>query len=115
MSHSLKEIIKRILSGTIVKNKALLLHEANRINGFVGLLMKRRNAQYRWTKEEKKLLRAHLWHLSFYIPGLIIFCLPFGSLLFPLLAEILDRRKNRRASAKQDAIGKDSNSMADKS
>jgi len=64
------------------------------------LLMKYKNTRNTWTKEERETLRAHLWHFSSYIPVLIIFCLPGGSLLFPLLAEILDRRKNRRVSVK---------------
>ena len=99
-------MIKQILSSIVAKNKALLLHEANKTNDFMRLLMKHKNTRSTWTKEEKKILRAHLWHLSSYIPALIIFCLPGGSLLFPLLAEILDRRKNKRASAKQDPKGK---------
>ena len=110
-------MLKQILSGTIAKNKALLLHEADKINDFMKLLMKHRNknTRFAWTKEERKLLRAHLWHLSYYIPTLIIFCLPGGSLLFPLLAEILDRRKNKRASAKQGPKGEDNDHLASES
>jgi hypothetical protein len=93
----------------VAKNKALLLLEAGKINDFMRLLMKYRNTQYTWTKEERKVLRAGLWHLSSYIPALIIFCLPGGSLLFPLLAEILDRRKNKRAAAKQAVKEKQNN------
>ena len=108
-------MIKQILSNTVARNKALLLFEVDKINGFMRLLMKHRNTQYTWTKEEKKLLRAHLWHLSFCIPALVIFCLPLGSLLFPVLADILDRRKNKRAPTKQDTSGKDNNRLAGKS
>lgn len=115
MPYSRKNIVKTLLFDTIAKNKALLLHETYKMNDFMGLLMKGRNAQYTWTKEEKKILQAHLWRLSSYIPVLIIFCLPFGSLLFPLLAEILDRRRNRRASAKQHAQGKRSGNPAPES
>jgi hypothetical protein len=98
-------MIRQIISSTIAKNKALLLDEANKINDFMRLLMKRKNTRQVWTKEERQILRAHLWHLSSYIPVLIIFCLPGGSLLFPLLAEVLDRRKNKRGSAEQDPNG----------
>jgi len=99
-------MIRQIISSTLAKNKALLLDEANKINDFMRLLMKRKNTRQPWSKEEKRLLRAHLWHLSSYIPALIIFCLPGGSLLFPLLAEILDRRKNKGRGAGQDPKGK---------
>ena len=102
-------MIRQTFSNIIAKNKALLLDEANKINDFMRLLMKRKNTRQAWTKEEKRLLRAHLWHLSSYIPALIIFCLPGGSLLFPLLAEILDRRKNKRRGAGQDPKGKSDN------
>jgi hypothetical protein len=91
-------MVKEILARTLKKNKALLLHEAGKINDFMRLLMKHRNTTSTWTREEKKVLRAHLWRLSSYIPVLVIFCLPFGSLLFPLLAEILDRRRKDRVS-----------------
>jgi hypothetical protein len=105
-------MIKQILSNTLAKNKALLLHEANKTNDFMRLLMKHKNTRNTWTKEEREILRAHLWRLSSYIPVLFVFCLPGGSLLFPLLAEILDRRKNRRASEKQDPEAKNSNHPA---
>jgi len=89
-------MIKYLLYNMVMKSKALLLHEAEKINGFMRLIMKHRNTPDRWTKEEKRLLRAHVKHLSYYIPALMIFALPFGSLLLPFLAEVLDRRNNRR-------------------
>jgi hypothetical protein len=89
-------MIKTFVSSILAKNKNLLLHEAEKISGFMALLMKTKNTRQRWTREEKKLLRAHLWRLSWYIPVLIIFALPFGSLLFPVLAEMMDRRQNRQ-------------------
>lgn len=91
-------MVKEILSDTLRKNKTLLLHEAEKINDFMRLLMKYRNTRSTWTRDEKRTLRTHLWHLSSYIPALVIFCLPFGSLLFPLLAEVLDRRRKKRLS-----------------
>jgi len=74
----------------------MILEEAGQINGFMKLLMKPRNTGAGWTKQEKAQLRKHLKRLSLYVPVLIIFLAPFGSLLIPVLAEILDRRKNRR-------------------
>ncbi len=60
------------------------------------LLMKRRNTGVEWTGEEMTRLKSHLKRLSLYMPVLIVFVLPFGSLLLPVLAETLDRRKNGR-------------------
>lgn len=104
MLPSLLRMIKCEIIKMVMKNKALLLHEAEKINGFMGLLMKPRNSRQSWTKEEKRLLRMHLRHLSYYVPAIIIFILPFGSLLIPLLAEILDRRRSRRMMASNAGI-----------
>jgi hypothetical protein len=73
-----------------------------KISGFLALFFKQRNTDEKWTKEEKAELKAHLKHLSLYVPVIIIFLLPGGSLLLPILAKVLDRRKARRsASVKQ--------------
>jgi uncharacterized Tic20 family protein len=65
------------------------------------LLMKQKNTGIKWTKAEKDQLKNHLRHLSLYIPALIIFLLPFGSLCIPVLAEILERRNNLRNQNKE--------------
>lgn len=80
----------------VTKNKTMIIHEAQKLDGFMRLLMKPRNTRAKWTKEEKRQLKLHLKHLSYYVPALVIFVLPFGSLLIPLLAEILDRRRTHR-------------------
>jgi hypothetical protein len=68
------------------------------MNGFMRLLMKRRNKEGLWTAGEQAQLKEHLRHLSLYVPALIVFLLPFGSLLLPVLAFVLDRRRTRRVS-----------------
>ncbi|MGA2463703.1 MAG: hypothetical protein ABSH06_05045 [Thermodesulfobacteriota bacterium] len=66
------------------------------IRGLMQLLMKTRNRDERWTREEKKDIKRHLRNIAKIIPAIAIFSLPGGSFLFPLLAEGLDRRKTRR-------------------
>ena len=85
-------MIKSALKDLIRKNKTLILNEAQQVNGFMALLMKHRNTGTLWTKREKRQLTAHMKRLSLYVPVLIIFLLPLGSLLIPVLAEVLDRR-----------------------
>jgi hypothetical protein len=89
-------MIKLFLKRHLLKNKALILQESKHVAEFIQLLMKRRNTGAKWTGEEITLLKSHLKHLSLYVPALIIFVLPFGSLLIPVLAEILDRRDKSR-------------------
>jgi hypothetical protein len=89
-------MIRFLLKKIISRQKELILQEATRIQDFMCLLMKLRNTGKRWTKEEKKELKLHLIHLSAYVPVLMIFLLPGGSLLVPILADILERRKKGR-------------------
>lgn len=66
------------------------------IRGLIQLLMKIRNTDEKWTREEKKEIKSNLRNIAKIIPAVAIFCLPGGSLLLPVLAEALDRRKARR-------------------
>lgn len=86
----------------VANNRAMILDEAQKIGGFMQLLMKPRNTGQSWTSEDRHVLRMHLKHLSCYVPMMIIFAMPFGSLLIPVLAEILDRRGTRRKLHEKD-------------
>jgi hypothetical protein len=66
------------------------------MNDFMMLLMKQRNTGNKWTNEDIKKIKSHLIRFVLYVPVLIIFLLPFGSLLLPVLAEIMDRRTEIR-------------------
>jgi hypothetical protein len=91
-------MIRLFLKSLILKNKDLIFSEAQQFQGFLHLFFKQRNTDLKWTKEEKQQIKNYLKRLSLYVPILIIFVLPGGSLLLPVLAEILDRRKARRAA-----------------
>jgi len=66
------------------------------IKGLMQLLMKIRNTEEKWTKEERKEIITHLRNIAKIIPTIAIFSLPGGAFLLPLFAEALDRRKTRR-------------------
>ena len=89
-------MIRFFLQRLIKKNRDMILREAVMISGFMVLLMRPINTGERWTKEQRQELKGHFRHLSAYIPVLILFLLPGGSLLLPVFAEILDRRSERR-------------------
>jgi hypothetical protein len=101
-------MIRLFLRKHLLKNKALFFREAERISGFLYLLMKQRNSGETWTPEEKREIKRQLKYLALYIPILAIFLLPGGSLLIPFLAEIMDRRKTPRprVSGAQSPPGK---------
>jgi hypothetical protein len=80
----------------LVRYKDLLYAEADTMKGFMALLMKPRNTGIPWTAEEISALKFYIRHLAHYVPFMIVFLLPFGSLLLPVMAEVLDRRRERR-------------------
>jgi len=89
-------MIRFLLQKIISRQKELILQEATLIQDFMRLLMTLRNTGQRWTRKEKKELKLHLIHLSAYVPVLMVFLLPGGSLLVPILADTLERRKKGR-------------------
>ncbi|NPV03441.1 MAG: hypothetical protein HPY67_01740 [Syntrophaceae bacterium] len=74
----------------------LFYAEAGAMRGFMALLMKPRNTGIPWTQEELRRLKQYIRHLAGYVPCLVIVLLPFGTLLLPAMAEVLDRRRTRR-------------------
>jgi len=89
-------MIRLFVRRQIVKNRALIFQESRHMSDLMRLLMKRRNTGVEWTEEEINRLKSHVKHLSLYVPVLVVFVLPFVSLLLPVLAETLDRREKRR-------------------
>jgi len=101
-------MIKRFLMRLIAKNKELILSQVLAVKGLMRLVMKNRNTGEKWTREEIREIRAHLKHIAMLVPALIIFLFPGGSLLLPLLADALDRRKKiRRPPAVPDKSSQD--------
>jgi hypothetical protein len=94
-------MITSFLKKQFIKNRSLMINEGKYLKDFMRLLMKQRNTGVKWTKEEKRALKSNLKHLSFYIPLLIIFVLPFGSFVLPLLTEVMERRKKERENKKE--------------
>jgi hypothetical protein len=89
-------MLTTFLKTMIARNKEIILSQVLAVKGLMRLLMKYRNTGKKWTREEIREIRAHLRHIALLVPALIIFMLPGGSLLLPLLAEVLDRRKKLR-------------------
>jgi hypothetical protein len=88
--------MKRYIRNLLISNKKFLMDQALALKGFMQLLMKQRNTGEKWTKEEKKQLKQQLKTMSLTIPAVVVFLIPGGGLLLPMLAEVLDRRKQKR-------------------
>jgi len=89
-------MIKKYLKRLIVINKEAILMEVLSIRGLMQLLMKTRNTEEKWTREEKKEIKRHLRNIAKIIPAVAIFSLPGGPFLLSIFTEALDRRKTRR-------------------
>ncbi len=82
-----------------VSNYKNLIYEQNDgTTDFMYLLMKQRNGKGKWTKADISKIKNQLKLLSNSVPFLIVFILPLGFLMLPLLAKALDRRKMIRTS-----------------
>ena len=77
----------------LFRQRHLILSQALAAQGLMRLLMKPRNTGQPWTKPETRRIRHHLRVLAFSVPTLLIFLLPGGLLLLPILIEVLDRRR----------------------
>ena len=84
--------LRRLFAGS----RKLILNEILGVRGLMKVLMKHRNTGAKWTPEEIAEIRDHVRNISKVVPALIIFLLPGGSLLLPLLAAFLDRRNKRK-------------------
>jgi hypothetical protein len=89
-------MIKNYLKRLIVINKEAILMEVLSISGLMQILMKTRNTDEKWTREEKTEIKRYLRNIAKIIPAVAVFALPGGSFLLPILAEALDRRRVRR-------------------
>lgn len=77
------------------RERIRLVAEMAQTRGLLPLLMKQRNG-YRWTAADRLEIRAQLRRLLALSPYLIVFLLPGGLLMLPVLAWWLDRRRQRR-------------------
>jgi hypothetical protein len=89
-------MIKKYFKRLILVNKEAILMEVLAVKGLMQLLMKTRNTDEKWTREERTEIKRHLRNIAKIIPAIVIFVLPGGSFLLPILAEALDRRRVRR-------------------
>ncbi len=100
----IKKIAHFFVRMLVDKNKELIHQETEFMGDFVHRLMNPENTGAGWTSEERKHLMRDLRHLSYYVPVLIIFLLPGGSLFLPLLAEALDRRRKTRSVRRKVSV-----------
>jgi hypothetical protein len=88
-------MLKKIVERNLRRQREMMLGQVVAIRGLMQLLMKHRNTGQIWTPEELRQIRAHLRTLTYLFPILVVFIVPGGIFLIPVLAEVLDRRTQR--------------------
>jgi hypothetical protein len=89
-------VFKALVRRHLRKQREIILGQVLEIQGLMQLLMKPRNTNQPWAPEELGRIRAHLKALVWLVPSLLVFLLPGGLVLLPILAEVLDRRATPR-------------------
>ena len=79
----------------IDREKKYLVTELSQVKGLMPLLMKPRNKQ-RWSAEDRKELANHMRRLRDVSPYIVVFAMPGGLAMLPILAWWLDRRRGRQ-------------------
>jgi hypothetical protein len=89
------------MAGALRRERDLIRAELLKAKDLMPLLMQRRNGGH-WTREERDYLAQRLRALSSLSPYLLLFMLPLPgtTLLLPLLAWWLDRRRGGPRAAK---------------
>lgn len=77
------------------RERVRLRDEMSETQRLVPLLMKQRNGTY-WTDEERHEIQQQLRRMALLSPYLILFVMPGGLFLLPLLAWWMDRRRLHR-------------------
>ena len=83
------------------RERQRIVLEIAQIHGLFPVLMKPRNGLH-WSREDKILIRFHLYELAKLSPYLVPVVMPGGVLMLPILAWWLDRRRGRARVADAD-------------
>lgn len=89
---------REILIEILTQYRKRIQKEIDSVKDLTALLMK--GTRGKWTKNEILMIKAHFVTLGKKVPILMVFMLPGGIILLPLLIEVLDRRKKKVSVSK---------------
>ena len=78
----------------VERERKFMLAEMSQVKGLMPLLMKPRNKQ-KWSEADLRELHVHMKRLTHLSPYIVVFVMPGGFAMLPLLAWWLDRRRQR--------------------
>ncbi len=85
------------------RERKALLSEMVQVKGLMPLLMKPRNKQ-KWSDADLQELQVHLKRLTKLSPYIVVFVMPGGFAMLPVLAWWLDRRRQRNRAGAPPAV-----------
>ena len=89
---------REALEEILIQYREKILKEIGSAKDLMALLMK--GTRGKWTKSEILMIKAHFVTLGKKVPILMVFLLPGGLILLPLLIEVLDRRRKKAPVSK---------------
>jgi hypothetical protein len=87
---------KTLVRRHLCKQREFILINVLEVQDLMRLIMKPRNSGQPWSRDEVGRIRAHIKTLVRLIPAFVVFLLPGGLVLLPVLSEVLDRRQGPR-------------------
>jgi hypothetical protein len=94
---------KKNLKNILLHYREILLREIQSVKDLMALLMK--GTREKWSKDEMQNIKIHFARLSKRVPVLMVFLLPGGLVLLPVLVEVLERRKKVAAVTQERRKG----------
>jgi hypothetical protein len=94
---------RKTLKNILLHYREILLREIQAVKDLMALLMK--GTQEKWSKDDLQHIKIHFAHLSKRVPVLMVFLLPGGLVLLPVLVEVLERRKKVTAVTQERRKG----------
>jgi len=82
---------RNTIKKSLLHYRETLLEEIQSIRDLMALLMK--GAKKKWSKKELQEIKTQFAQLGKKVPVLMVFLLPGGLVLLPILVEVLERRR----------------------
>jgi hypothetical protein len=86
---------RKTIKKSLLHYREAILEEIQSVRDLMALLMK--GTKKKWSKDELQEIKAQFAQLSKKVPVLMVFLLPGGLVLLPILVEVLERRRKNIA------------------
>jgi hypothetical protein len=90
---------RNTIKKSLLHYRETILEEIHSVRDLMALVMK--GAKKKWSKNELQEIKTQFVQLSKKVPVLMVFLLPGGLVLLPILVEVLERRRKNIAVSRE--------------